>query len=49
MKISGAVLLLCLMIMPVVAQSDEKGFTRLLTARPSMAGNWFTGMAPAIS
>ncbi|MBK6796870.1 MAG: DUF1080 domain-containing protein [Acidobacteria bacterium] len=33
MKISGAVLLLCLMIMPVVAQSDEKGFTRLFDGK----------------
>ena len=33
MKISGAVLLLCLMIMPVVAQSDEIGFTRLFDGK----------------
>ena len=33
MKISGAVLLICLMIMLVVAQSDEKGFTRLFDGK----------------
>ena len=33
MKISGAVLMICLMIMPVVAQSDEKGFTRLFDGK----------------
>lgn len=33
MKISGTILLLCLLMMPVVGQSDEKGFTRLFDGK----------------